>query len=114
MKPKLFALFLIAFTISSCNIPAVTSTPAAETPVIIPTSTISTGGVVSFNNVSLTLPLGVAGDATGEVVPAVTDSTNSPWWMVAPEHIKLTLTGYQLQDKFIEPQILVIPADQYA
>jgi hypothetical protein len=114
MKPKLIALFLIAFTISSCNIPSVTSTAPAATPVIVPTSTISTGGIVTFKNVSVTLPLGVAQDAQTEVVPAVTDPNSSPWWQIAPEHVKFTLTGYQLQDKFIEPQILVIPADQYA
>lgn len=113
MKPKLFALFLIAFMISSCNIPAVTSTPQFETPAIVPTSTVSTGGVVTFQNVSITLPLGVAQDAGGEVVPAVVDA-NSPWWEIAPEHVKFTLTGYQLQDKFLEPQVFVYPADDYA
>jgi len=115
MKPKLFALFLIVFTISSCNIPsAVTSAPQFETPSIIPTSTISTGGVVTLNNVSVTLPLGVAKDALTETVSAVTDVDNLPWWQIAPEHLKFTLTGYQLQGKFLEPQILVYPADEYA
>ena len=114
MKPKLFALFLIVFTISSCNIPAVTSTPQVETPSIIPTSTISTRGVVTMNNVSVTLPLGVAKDSLTEMISAITDPNNSPWWQIAPEHVKFTLTGYQLQNKFIEPQILVYPADEYA
>jgi hypothetical protein len=115
MKPKLFILFLIVFTISSCNIPsAVTSTQQFETPSVIPTSTISTGGTVTLNNVSVTLPLGVAKDALTETVSAVTDVDNLPWWEIAPEHLKFTLTGYQLQDKFLEPQIFVYPADEYA
>jgi len=115
MKQKLFVLFLIAFTISSCNIPSsITSTPQFETPVIVPTNTISTGGVVTFQNVSVTLPLGVAQDAQTEVVSAIIDPNNSPWWQIAPEHFKFTLTGYQLQNKFLEPQILDYQADEYA
>lgn len=114
MKQSFFVICLLALVISSCNIPAVTSTPQVETPVIVPTNTISTGGVVTFQNVSITLPLGVAQDAQTEVMPAITDPNNAPWWQIAPEHVKFTLTGYQLQDKFMEPQIFVYPADEYA
>jgi hypothetical protein len=85
-----------------------------ETPIVVATNTTDTGGVVKFNNVSFTLPLGVAKDAKSETVPAVTDPNSAPWWEVAPEHLKFTLTGYQLQDKFLEPQIFVYPADEYA
>ena len=115
MKPKLFALCMITALIISCNIPLfATPTSPAETAVVVPTNTISAGGVVTLNNVSVTLPLGVAEDAQTEVVPAVTDPNTSPWWQVAPEHQKFTLSGYQLQDKFLEPQIFVYPADEYA
>jgi hypothetical protein len=92
----------------------VTPTPEIETPIVAPTSTIGTGGVVTLNNVSFTLPLGVANDAQTEMVSAVTDTNNAPWWEIAPAHLKFTLTGYQLQDKFFEPQILVYPTDEYA
>src|SRR5512143_1671308 len=114
MKQKLFLLGMIMLVMISCNLPSLaTSTPQIETPVIVPTNTADAGGVVQFNNVSFTLPLGVAKDAKPETVSAVTD-TNSPWWEIAPEHIKFTLTGYQLQDKFLEPQILVYPTDEYS
>ena len=113
MKPIILVLCLVALLISSCNIPSTATATPVETAMVVPTSTVSTGGVVTFQNVSITLPLGVAQDAGGEVVPAVSDA-DSPWWTVAPEHIKLTITGYQLQNKFLEPQILVYPADEYA
>ncbi len=115
MKRKLFALCMITLLIISCNIPSLlTPTAQNETPIVVPTNTTDTGGVVTFNNVSFTLPLGVANDAKSEMVSAVTDANASPWWEIAPAHLKFTLTGYQLQDKFFEPQILVYPTDAYA
>ena len=114
MKQKIFGLCLTAFLIASCKGPASeTSMPQFETPVIVPTSTTSTGGVVTLNNISFTIPLGVARDAQSEMVSAVTDD-NTPFWEVAPAHSKFTLTGYQVQDKAIPPQIFVYPADDYA
>lgn len=114
MKQKLFLLGTIMLVLISCNLPFLaTPTPRVEAPVVIPTNTTDAGGVVTLNNVSFTIPLGVAKDAKSEMVSAVTD-TNSPWWEVAPAHSKFTLTSYQLQDKFLEPQILVYPTDEYA
>jgi len=113
MRLKIFALGMMIFLLSACNIP-VSATPVQfETPAIVPTGTISAGGTVTLNNVSFTLPLGVAKDAQSEMVSAVTD-TNAPFWEIAPDHLKFTLTGYQVQDKAIEPQIFVYPADEYA
>jgi hypothetical protein len=115
MKRTFFAFCMIALILTSCNIPApATSTPQFETPIIVPTNTTSSGGVVTFNNVSFIVPLGVAKDAKAETVAAVTDINNSPWWQVAPEHLKFSLTDYQLQDKFLQPQISVYPAEEYA
>jgi hypothetical protein len=115
MKKTFFALCMLALVITACNMPAPsTSTPQIETPIVVPTNTTSSGGVVTFNNVSFTVPLGVAQNAQGETVSAVSDTNNSPWWQIAPEHSKFTLTGYQLQDKFLQPQIFVYPADEYA
>ena len=115
MKPKIFVLCMMAFLIASCNAPTpATPVPQFETPVTIATSTADTGGVVTQNNVTFTLPLGVANDARSEMVSAVTDTNNAPWWEIAPDHLKFTLTGYQVQDKAIEPQIFVYPAEEYA
>src|SRR5215217_5429913 len=102
MKYKLFALCMLTLAVISCNIPSLlTPAPQTETPIVLPTGTMDTGGVVTLNNVSFTLPLGVANDATSEMVSAVTDPDNSPFWEVAPAHLKFTLTDYQLQNKFL-------------
>lgn len=116
MKRILFILCTMVVLNSSCNLPT-TATPTVqfETPTVVPVDTVSTGGVVTLNNVSVTLPLGVAQDAKTEMVSAVTDENTAPWWNVAPAHSKFTLTGYQLgTDKLVEPQIQVYPADEYA
>lgn len=106
---------LVMSLVAACNLPASpTAAPPTGTPHVTATSTIDTSGVVTLNNVSFTIPLGVAQDAQSEMVPAVTDVNNSPWWEVAPEHLKFTLTGYQVRDKALEPQIFVYPAGEYA
>ena len=114
MKTKIFALGMLIFILSACNSP-VSATPAQfETPVVVATNTVSTGGTVTLNNVSFAIPLGIAKDAQSEMVSASSDPNNAGWWEVAPEHLKFVLTGYQVQDKALEPQIFVYPADEYA
>ncbi len=114
MKPKIFVLCMLAFLMASCNLPS-SATPAQfETPVIVATNTVSTGGVVTLDNVSFTAAFGSGKGAQSEMVSAVTDTNNSPWWEIAPAHLEFTLTGYQVQDKAIEPKIFVYPADEYA
>jgi hypothetical protein len=113
MKPTIFVLCMTAILLASCNYPSPATPAPFKTPEVIVTSTAS-GGVISQDNISFTLPLGVAKDARVEKVAANTDTGNSPWWEIAPAHSKFTLTGYQLQDKFLEPTISVYPADEYA
>jgi hypothetical protein len=114
MKQKLLILGVVTLLVISCNLPgAATSAPQVQTPVVVPTNTLDTRGVVTLNNVSFGLPLGVANDALSEMVSAATDPNTAPW-DIAPEHSKFTLTGYQVQDKFVEPQIFVYPAEEFA
>ena len=75
------------------------------------TPTLSEGNVVTIHNVSLTIPEELASDALLEMVSAQTDGAP---WSSAPAHVKITFTGYQLGDKFHQPQILVFPANEYA
>lgn len=115
MKHKLFHLGVLTTLILACNLanparPTVTIEPT----VVIATNTVDTRGVVTLNNVSFKLPIGVANDAQTEMVSAVTDVSASPSWEIAPAHLQFKLTSYRLQGKFLEPQILVYPADAYA
>lgn len=111
---KILTLCIVALLLGACNIPATPPAPQFETPLVFPTNTVTSGGVVTLNNVSFTIPLGVAVDAKSEMVSANTDANNAPAFDIAPAHLKFVLTSYQLQDKFLEPQILVFPAEEYA
>ena len=114
MKSTIIAFCMLALILAACNLPTnPTAAPQTATPLVALTNTPGTGGVVTLNNVTFTIPMGVAKDAKSEMVAAVTD-TNSPWWELAPAHLKFSMTGYQLRDKFLEPQIFVYPADEYA
>lgn len=114
MKQKLFVLCMAAILIISCNLPlSATPIPLTETPIVLPTNTTSAGSNVTLNNVSFSIPLGVAQGADSEVVPAASGIEAGPW-SIAPDHLRFQLTGYQLQGKFSEPQISVYPTDEYA
>lgn len=115
MKHRLFLLVALTTSILACNL----ASPAPPTATVEPgtavaTSTVDTRGVVTLNNVSFTLPIGVANDALTEMVAAVSDPNAAPSWEIAPAHLQFKLTGYQLQGTFLEPQILVYPAEEYA
>jgi len=113
MKRNIAVLCLTTLLVIACNIPSFVTPTATEPPLVLPTSTVDTGNVVTLNNVSFTLPLGVANDALTEMVSAASEAEADPW-AVAPAHLKFELTGYQVQDKFHKPQIFVYPADEYA
>lgn len=115
MKQKLLALCTIMFLTQACNLSyTVLPTSTAEPTVVVATNTVDTRGVVTLNNVSFTLPIGVANDAQSEMVAATPGTEADPWWNIAPAHLLFKLTGYQLQGKMLEPQILVYPAEEYA
>lgn len=123
---KFLYLLPLAIVMLACNLtsaltpssPTSTSeSPAAITATVVPVvPTIpppSIGQVVSLNNVTLTIPQGVADGASAEMLPASTDPNAAPW-EIRPAHLEFTLTNYQLQGKFHQPRIYVIPAEEYA
>lgn len=116
MKPRIFAFCILILLLPSCNLPSTgTSTPISltETPIAVPTNTSSSGKVVTLNNVTFIIPTGSANDAQSEMVSAQTGQNTAPWEL-APVHLKFTLTGYQLEGKFHEPQIFVYSAAEFA
>lgn len=98
-------------TIVAATIQALTSVPSEITSTQAPTQ--SSGTPVSCGVVSFVLPTGLAGGVNAESVPATGEDSGGPW-EVAPAHVKCTLTGYPLQNKFHTPVIFVYPADDYA
>ena len=98
-------------TIVATTMQALTPTPSQSVSTPIPNQ--SEGVPVSYENVSFVIPSGIASGANSEKMVSVETNSGAPW-EIAPTHLRLTLTGYQLQGKFFEPQIYVYPADEYA
>ena len=85
------------------------STQAGETPAATQTG----GTTISSEGVSLVIPGGVASGANAEKMTAVDSNSGAPW-DIAPTHLRITFTGYALEEKFHEPRIFVYPAEEYA
>ena len=101
-------------TAVAATMQALTVAPVENVPTQAEAPTQQTSGIpVSFGNVSFIIPEGLANGATPEAVPASTEEQGGPWG-VAPAHVKFTLTGYRLQNKFHEPGIYIYPAPEYA
>jgi hypothetical protein len=102
-------------TIVAETMQALTAATAESVPTEVPTQapTEASEIAVTFEYAVFTIPNGVASGANPEVVPVVGEENGSPW-EAAPAHLKFTLTGFQLQDKFHEPRIFVYPADEFA
>lgn len=98
-------------TVVAATMQALTGTPNgnASTPAVTQTSGIP----VSYEQVSLVIPNGLASGANTDKMTAVDTNSGAPW-EIAPTHWRFTLTGYALQDKFHEAQVLIYPAAEYA
>ncbi len=129
-KQIVFGVFGILMTSLACSISTITPiTPTHVDQVgtivaatmqaltVAPSQSVSTpnptGLSVSYENVSLVIPNGLANAANPEKMTAVDTNSGAPW-EIAPTHLRFTLTGYPLQGKFFEPQIFVYPAEAYA
>lgn len=80
---------------------------------VTPTATAFPGIAVAFDKVNLVIPLSVASGVKGNIVPLVDGTDGAPWWAIAPEHLQLDLEDYILQDKQLQPQILIYPTNEY-
>jgi hypothetical protein len=130
----MFVIFGVAMTTLSCSFTATTavtptqmvdeagtsvaatmqSLPATPGESIPTQAATEPGGIsVSYENVSFVIPNGTADGANAETMTAVESNSEAPW-DIAPTHLRFTLTGYQLQNKFHGPRVFVFPADEYA
>jgi hypothetical protein len=117
-------MILIASTLTACatNVPARTPTTdtsqmatvvAATRSASQSTNTPFPGNPISFEYLHFVLPLTVASGGRGHKVPGA-EGTEFPPWDISPEHIQLDLDAYILQNTWLEPQIFVYPAEEYA
>jgi len=94
--------------------PETAASPIVPTAAAPATEAITlTGTAVTFGNVSLVNPIGLASNISGIQAPAVGEESGGPW-DAGPAHIELTLDGYLLQDKFHKSKIYVYPAQEFA
>ena len=98
-------------TVVAATMQALTGTPGEHTST--PAVTQLSGNAITFENVSFVIPSGLASGADTQTMTAVESNSVAPW-DIAPTHLRFTLTGYQLQEKFHQPQIFVYPAEDYA
>ncbi len=71
------------------------------------------GLAVSYPPLNVVIPPELASGASGSQLPRV-DGQNAAWFELTPGHTQLTLDGYMLQGKSLQPQFFVYPAKDYA
>jgi hypothetical protein len=98
-------------TVVASTMQALTALPSENVPT--QPSTQTNGTPISYKNVSFVIPMGMASSTNTDTMTAVETNSGAPW-EIAPTHLRFTLTGYQLQNKFHEPRIWVYPANEYA
>ncbi len=85
--------------------PAATATTEAQVPQGVP---------VKYQNVSFTIPTGLATDAAPQTIPAMTDDNGGPWG-AGPQHIEFRIDGLDVPaNSFSVSHIDVYPAQEYA
>lgn len=89
-----------------------TPIPATATPTAQPPSNTETAE--TFGSLTLVVPSGVAGGASGSDAPRI-DGEDAAWWQKTPGHLQVTLSDYDIsQGQSHQPQIHVYPAQAYA
>lgn len=89
-------------------------TPLAPEATATAPATQAQGVPVSYQNVSLILPMGLAADAAPLSMPATTEDNGGPWG-VGPAHVEFRLDKYNVPAKtFGVSQIDIYPAQEYS
>ena len=68
---------------------------------------------ISFQNISFTIPEGLATGAQSEIVQRFEDTGDIPYWSVAPEYVRFVLARTSAFQSNFDFEINVIPADVY-
>ena len=68
---------------------------------------------VTFQNVSFTIPTGLATGASSELILSSDERNGSPWG-ASPDYIEFVLTDYSPKDNSFSPVIRIYPAQEYA
>ena len=116
MKTRLISrLIIVSASLSvilACDFGTITNTNSS-TPTTVSTIPAQTTNV-SYGNVSLVIPDGLATNALTGTVPALTDSGQWSPWDIAPQYTRIVLDHYALCCSSHEAEIRVYPAQAYA
>ncbi len=107
--------------ILACGCPSVAgptlspSAPVAATNTVPPANTAAPAGIpISYGNVALIIPEGLASGTTDTSSTEVEFPYTNPSLGEMPQHAKIVLDGYPVQGTDLEPEVIVFPAAQYA
>lgn len=118
-KTHLIFQLVLAYGLVSCNLGASTdntrqpdvSTVVAET---LEADAVLDPNHVIYNNITLTIPQGVATNALTGTTPAITDEQQLGPWGIAPQHVKIVLDNYSGLSTFHEAAIRIYPAAEFS
>jgi hypothetical protein len=115
----LTAILAVPLVLSACSPVASAISPSTPTATSAPNATLEPTATnvppataVPTSDGSLHLSLNTGSLATGfqtEIVAAVTDSANAPYWELLPEYTRATLQGYPISNHLMKPQIFIYP-----
>jgi hypothetical protein len=122
MKHVRITLVLLVLATLACNFGARQATPPPATVAVQdpapatdeppaatePQTPLFSGQPFAYDNLSLTIPPGLASGASGETLPQALGDDLPPW-EATPGHIEIGLDGYILNEKFHRPRLYVFP-----
>jgi hypothetical protein len=117
-KQALAATISLVLVILACSFSAPATAPQPNVSTIV-AATLQAHAIapsfndVTYDNISFTIPLGLATDALTGTVPALTDEQQWGPWNIAPQHIKILLDNYS-QNSYQQAAIFIYPAQDFA
>ncbi len=89
-------------------------TEAAATEAAASTAPAPAGTAVSYGRISLVVPSGLSTDTTNTTGTDVEFPFVNPSLGEMPQHAKIVLNGYPVQNTTLAPQVMAFPAGEYA
>ncbi len=124
IQPRSFYKIFTAFLAGSLLLVACSQAVIPPTETLAPLTTLESPATIvpvateaQAKDGSLNLFLDTGSVASGyqtEIIAAVTDSQNNPYWAVLPAYTKVTLEGYPISEHLMQPQIFIYPIDELA
>ncbi len=90
------------------------ATDTAQPQAVTSTAPAPAGNAVSYGNISLVVPSGLSTDTTNTTGTDVEFPFTNPSLGEMPQHAKIVLNGYPVQNTTLAPQVMAFPAGDYA